>query len=335
MGDKNIVNMIFEYWKSVLNSNNRHLYEQMYNAFKAFKEEVPCPGFAIRDISSVYEAVYNDHPELFYLSYAPRIVQGLGFIGKTEKSIQTDYIFSKKEIKEYQESIDILIKTLETKIVRLDENEKEKAICDYLVEHCVYEINNKYNQNAATVLLKNKGQCSGIAKANKLLLDHFNIESIYVSGEARDERSRTFGPHSWNIVKIKGKYYHLDVTSIIGCNCPPKKPYNYLYFNYSDDEIGESHRWNKAELPKCNYSYSNSTMKIINSLYELRELLRCMDYTHIETITFKNKIPSADINSLMRNVLQTAMSAVKQKGIRAEIQVKVVGDLITLVFNKK
>ena len=80
-----------------------------------------------------------------------------------------------------------------------------------------------------------------------------------------------------NIVYIDGKCYHLDVTSMIGCNPDREKPYYYCDYNETDEEIGENHYWEKS--PRCatefiNESLPNQTrLRAVDSMYDLEHQL--------------------------------------------------------------
>ena len=324
--------MTCEHWKSTLNAGCRTLYERMYYSFKTFKQEVPCGNADMKSITSTYEAVYNDHPELFYLSSAPRISQCIGLSGKSDKTICVDFIFTKSEIKAYQTELKALYSSLKSQMLNLSDKDREKVICDYIVENTTYEINNKYNQNAATVLFKNKGQCSGIAKATKLLLDLFNIESIVLTGEIVDHATNSIGSHAWNIVKIDNVYYHLDVTSIIGCNMSKDKPFTYLYYNYSDSQIENDHKWDRSSVPCCTSSNPDNDAVEICSLYELRKLLATTDFSKTSSLEFYSKIPCSSTDVLLNHILSTVKSVLGQMSQKKRVQIKATGQSISITF---
>ena len=53
--------------------------------------------------------------------------------------------------------------------------------------------------------------CEGYARCYKILMNKAGVETQYVSGGYYDENDKYHG-HAWNIVKIDGKWYHVDVT---------------------------------------------------------------------------------------------------------------------------
>ena len=55
------------------------------------------------------------------------------------------------------------------------------------------------------------GVCEGIAKTVKILCDALGIWCIIAISEANPEKQIKYR-HAWNVVRIGGKYYHLDAT---------------------------------------------------------------------------------------------------------------------------
>lgn len=74
---------------------------------------------------------------------------------------------------------------------------------DYI---CVnYEYDTTYKNYCPNEMLRDgRGVCQAYTELYGLLLEHFGIESYYVSSDAMS--------HAWNVVKINGEWYHIDVT---------------------------------------------------------------------------------------------------------------------------
>lgn len=69
----------------------------MVGAFERMETSVECKSVFNQDISDTYVAVYNDHPEYFYLSHAPRMAKKMGFLGNSI-TLSFNSIFSRSEI---------------------------------------------------------------------------------------------------------------------------------------------------------------------------------------------------------------------------------------------
>lgn len=114
-----------------------------------------------------------------------------------------------------------------------------RAIHDYLIDHTEYDTRRR-KRDAVDVLLEGKGVCQGYAHATALLLNMAGVECRCVFGFAGEA-------HLWNIVKIDGKWYHLDVTwdDPVGSD-----ELRYNFFLICDqDMMAQRHRWNRKTVP--------------------------------------------------------------------------------------
>lgn len=88
-------------------------------------------------------------------------------------------------------------------------------------------------RNIHATLVQKKAVCAGYAAAYQYLLQQVGIEAITVTGDAG-------GRHAWNIVKMEGDYYHVDVTWGDGSNTDPaqhREEPSFAYFGLNDQEI--------------------------------------------------------------------------------------------------
>ncbi len=90
--------------------------------------------------------------------------------------------------------------------------------------------------------------CDGYTKAYQVLLNRAGIENKYISGYAWGMRYR----HSWNMVKLSGKWYHIDVTWDSG-------KYNidndYGYFLLADDLFSHTDHYWESEVKTAKKSF--------------------------------------------------------------------------------
>ena len=87
-------------------------------------------------------------------------------------------------------------------------------------------------------MLGNSGSNSeGYAMAVKLMCNIAGIESYVVEGRYNDS------VHFWNIVNVRGQYYHLDLYSDALDDSQPRF--------VSDEIMEERYSWDKAAYPAC------------------------------------------------------------------------------------
>ena len=83
--------------------------------------------------------------------------------------------------------------------------DRVKAVHDYIVLNGKYDNNSLYFSDY-DLLTKGTSVCNGYALLTYNMLNKLNIPVNFVSGTASGEA------HIWNMVKLDGYWFHLDVT---------------------------------------------------------------------------------------------------------------------------
>jgi hypothetical protein len=87
--------------------------------------------------------------------------------------------------------------------------------------------------------------------------------------------------HAWNIVRIDGKFVHVDVFWDALLQVKEFNGYCYDYFNLSDRNMSRDHGWQQKGYPKCmneESSYFTYQQANIHSHEEFRQFVRrCHD----------------------------------------------------------
>lgn len=214
------------------------------------------------DISNEFFSILSCIPDLDYgVNSWNSMVYGSGEDRIVELHIS--YSFSKEKMAEMKEAVDVKAKEIINKVIKpeMKDYEKELALHDYIINNAEY--NTEYMEENAVpedehtpygVLVKGKGVCSSYAKAMHKLLNMVGIESMLVTGTGNGE------PHAWNIVKVQGRYYHLDVTWDDPVSVDGEAILTHDYFNLTDIQMSNDHSWSITDYPQCDstlYSYSN------------------------------------------------------------------------------
>lgn len=148
--------------------------------------------------------------------------------------------------------------------------EKELAAHDWLVTHGDYDRtavgNSRVFQEHADdpygLLVKGYGICLGYASSFQLLMDLAGVECSTVVGAA----SSSSQDHAWNMVKLDGEWYCVDVT----WDDPVNAGYfgrwgmpivRHTYFNVTSDYMRQTdHQWDYDNTPEATataYSWDN------------------------------------------------------------------------------
>lgn len=171
------------------------------------------------------------------------------------------YVDSVEELKRKEKLVNEKVQEIVKNTItnEMGEYEKEKALYDYLVNNCEYDMDTfnsgvwDKNNDEYSALINGLSMCKGYAQAMNRLLKAANIESKIVIGDIIDaeEPDKEKLGHAWNIVKINGKNYHIDATW--------DSTYTHMYnetsdyfLNLSDEEIESTRTWERKSYPVCN-----------------------------------------------------------------------------------
>jgi hypothetical protein len=117
----------------------------------------------------------------------------------------------------------------------MNDHQKEKAIHDWIVTHLAYD-KSLVSHSAYDGLIHGQTVCQGYALLTYEMMKQAGIPVKIVEGTSRGIS------HTWNLVQIGGKWYHLDTTWDDPVpDIPGRAVYNY--YNLTDSELRIDHRW--------------------------------------------------------------------------------------------
>ena len=196
------------------------LKQQIITAYQKYETSVNVKAYKLYNdtatsskISSMFEEIMNETPYLFYngRSFSKAIEAdsnqiltiGLEYSNLYKKNGKVDV----SKIEKVKKKIHAAILS-GNRYVKKNMTDVEKAMVlhDYLIRKVNYSNDGVETEclTEAGALLKNKANCQGYALAYKMLLKKAGIESICLSSEDMD--------HMWNLVRINGKWYHVDLV---------------------------------------------------------------------------------------------------------------------------
>ena len=191
-----------------MNKIEQAVYHALYQGFLNIDEEIQIPRLEGEALYNVFFKLRLDHPEIFWATgFKYRYYQ-------ESPNIQflPEYLFDRAKVKEHQKAMKSRVEKLARPAQKLSESEKEKYIHDFICENVKYDkLKKPYSHEIIGPLGQGVGVCEGIAKAVKVLCDELGVWCmIAICGNNPDKGIKY--RHTWNIVKIDGQYYHLDVT---------------------------------------------------------------------------------------------------------------------------
>jgi len=196
---------------------------------------------------AVLSAIQDDWPELYYITSSC-----YDFFPHNVMSItrgRDDY--TSEEIAELNARLDEILHSFDH---IEDDFELEVAVHDYITREFDYDYGvDTYDEKrkrecftVAGMLKYGCGVCAAFAALMQFVLQRRGIPVVNLTGDAGAPGDVDL--HAWLAVKIKGNYYHLDITFNEGRTKNPEFP-QYMFFNVTDEEIRADHVFNYDDYP--------------------------------------------------------------------------------------
>ena len=128
----------------------------------------------------------------------------------------------------------------------MTEEQKFKAVHDYLMKHCSYDYGLKkisgYEDSltAYGALVKGRSVCQGFTAAFNLLAQKAGLSSIAVCGQV------STGSHAWNYAACNGRYLYVDCTW--NKTLQTGSSIRYDYFLITKRLIAQNHTWDAQKF---------------------------------------------------------------------------------------
>ena len=221
-------------YRAMLSEDGKKIYNQVYeNAMLINESFALVSSVPAEEFENVMCAVYNDHPELFWLetSYS---------YGYKENGdvVSVDLVFNMKkdeiEAAKVKFNSAAMAVISETRFIE-DSLEKEKYVHDYIINNVVYDADSKLNQSAYSALVNGSSVCAGYARAFQYIMIEIGIPCYYCTGYANG------GNHAWNLVMVGSELLNVDVSWDDYDTENISESIRYKYFNLKNIEIEQTH----------------------------------------------------------------------------------------------
>lgn len=294
------------YFYNQFTEEEKKVYDRLVEAIKNFETDMHIePTVSNKTLLKISHAVLQDHPELYWFQY------GLSYYGEISdkaSKYSLEYCMDKTEMEHRQEMIDAVEKTF-LKNVTNEISDYEAVLTIYrniidLVDYDSISLEKQEEKGRLTseqrddlrsiygTMVNKKAVCAGYAKTFQYLLQRIGIECLYISGNCKGE------PHAWNVVKLEGNYYHVDVTWGDYSNTKEKLNTSdeiyYDYFCVTTEEILLDHQPNVEEFSipiceatECNYYVKNDLYMEEYNLQKIKEMALYAVASKEKSITFK------------------------------------------------
>lgn len=311
------------YYYNCLDKREQNIYRILYAGILEHKETIPIPSCNLKEESfqRIFSAMANDNPLLYYLNQSAMSVASDQF-GNT--ALCPQYFFKKETVEEYNRRIQQAANTIiaDLKLTEGTDYEKEQKVHDYFCKNIAYDHLGSDTGNITRVIMshnilgvfaKKRAMCEGIAKAVKVLLNAVDVKCIVVSGTAYAEDGSQY-PHAWNMVKIDGEPYHLDVTYDIGSTSNGNIAYDWFNVN---DAIIQGNHISETKVPVCsadgmNYYTKNKVVFSTKQMAVNYVKKNVSQGKRILYMRFKGKLKVQNVYETLAN---TALQEAAENGI--------------------
>ncbi len=230
-----------KYYFSKLNDKDRQTYKKIYYGIEKFEKRISLDTTA-ENLHKIYNMVINDNPKLFYIN---PFKYSYYKYSTNKIEVEPIYLYNMEKVEDIRLKINSVLKSFKENIKKIESKlERERYIHKILMSN----INYKYGYDESDIechtivgsFVHKQAVCDGISRAFKYLCDIAKINSTVVVGNSWNEYEEK-QPHAWNIVKINGNWYHIDVTWDL--NLSQRFKYvRYDYFNLTEEETLRDHR---------------------------------------------------------------------------------------------
>ena len=245
------------------------------------------------EFNLVFDATRRDHTEQFWVDSTYGTTPDR-FDQNIVATFHPEYTMSGKELTDAKVAFGEAVKKFLSRLTPdMSEYEMEKALHDMLATHIVYTTGATNSHNAYGALVEGVAVCEGYAESLQYLLQRVGIQSVEILGYGTTDLTSGAGEnHAWNIVRIDGKYYYVDLT---WDDHGEDNFLSYAYFNQNDANFNADHEawvigyengegWDGGfDFPKCTATEAN---------YYTKNNLRISSYTtnSIATLLKNNKL---------------------------------------------
>ena len=160
--------------------------------------------------NKLFSRFLNRNPQYFFLSnsYLSTKTEDELYIAEIAPLIDMTYTID--DIQVFEDKVDEIVSMVDP---AWSDEEKVLWLHDYIILTTQYDSDDYANFNAYNCLIDGDAVCQGYTLAYSYLLKQFDIEGDLISSATLySGDDTTHMGHIWNLVKIDGKNYYVDVT---------------------------------------------------------------------------------------------------------------------------
>ena len=194
-------------------------------------------SYSAEDMAAAVTRVYREDPALGPKEPLARVNMYSGTGAQRLYEISINYGMTSEELDARTAQLQAVDAFAELDTSGMSEAELAYAACEYLMEHCAVS-DDRSDNTAYAALVGGWADSEGAALAYIVLCRELGIDCRIVYGQ------EDWTEHCWNIVRIDGSYYHVDITAAIENGAEAG-------FLMNDEMAWGRYRWDVSSYPKC------------------------------------------------------------------------------------
>lgn len=315
-----------------LTEEDRKIYDATVSTMKNMSPKLPLYTDE-RNYRRILNLISIEQLEIFYLKSTSASLDDRGKYFNVDFS----YRYSATQVEEMTNLTELEAQNLLSSIpTGTDDYQKLLYIHDWLVKNVSKNTESEYAASIYGTLVKRTALCEGYAKTFSYLCNLLGIENIIVTGF-------TDVPHMWNMVRLDGSWYHVDVTwDDVNIGLPDFV--SYQFFLVPDKTVKENRTIDstifippEAKGGEYEYFVKEGLMadtvdefpevlakSIVRSARENSRFAMIKFSKNDEYIFFLNEINNSDKG--IKSALETANARLAEDGISVEIETRINAD---------
>ncbi len=193
--------------------------------------------YSADDMGAVITGIYRENPTIVPTEPMANVNMFSGSGTQRLYEISINYGLTSEEMNERSAQLMAIDAFAYLDTDSLSEIQRAYAACEYLMKNCLVS-DSSVDNTAYSALVQGAANSEGLAFAYVELCRQLDVECRIVYGQL------DWQEHCWNIIRLDGSYYHVDVSAAISSGAENS-------FLKADEDFWGLYRWDLASYPKC------------------------------------------------------------------------------------
>ena len=246
---------------SMLDQGLRGVYTALEEGLYGRRSTIGVPRCTEKGLHAAFNAVLYDNPLLFDVGSDFRYTPLIGSI-----TFRPTYVIGPEGTDRMRDEAMNILDRVRGELNGKSSYEKELRIHDMLAGSVEYDRSTVFRGTMVGPLLRGRGVCGGISLAASFLLNGVGVDTGVIIGKTHEGEG-----HAWNMTRIDGEWYHLDVTWDLSAYGGHMK---HDYLNVDDRFMSRSRTWETAPAASSMMRNYHSMDGVV--VYRLEDIPRIM-----------------------------------------------------------